>query len=85
MSDIATCRGCGRGLNGEPYYKGKPAYHPDTGERCPVNFYGGFACSEGCDRHVLYEMESSFPGAGKATSLSSGATQQLRANWEAAQ
>lgn len=55
----AICRGCKRVLNGKPYYFGETAYHPETGERCKINFYGGFVCSEQCDRDASRELEAS--------------------------
>lgn len=80
----AVCRGCGLVLRGKPYWCGGQAYHPATDERCPANLYGGYVCSESCDRRALREQESSFPGAGQAVSLSRSATERLRANWGAA-
>ncbi len=61
MSEVATCRGCGKQLRGEPYYKGKPAYL-DNGERAKVCFYGGFVCSEACDYRACSDLESTMPG-----------------------
>lgn len=60
--EVATCRGCGKELIGNPYYMGGNAYHPQTKERCKINFYGGFVCCEECDKIANYEQESSFPG-----------------------
>ena len=80
--ETAMCRNCRRKLLGRPYYCGGRAYHPETGYKCPSNYYGGFVCSENCDRAVLFEMESSFPGSsGRAYSLSSGAAKRLKDNW----
>jgi hypothetical protein len=58
----ATCRGCNKELNGKPYYMGGQAYHPRTNERCKVNFYGGFVCSDECDKRANYDHEASMPG-----------------------
>jgi hypothetical protein len=77
----AVCRGCGLVLSGKPYWAGGSAYHPRTGDRCPANYYGGYACSEQCDRKASREQESSFPGAGPARTLSSCAERRLRDNW----
>ena len=77
----AVCRGCGRVLRGKPYHIGGAAYHPETGERCPSNFYGGFVCSEGCDRRASLEQENSFPGAGRSNTLSPFAQQSLNNHW----
>lgn len=49
-TEKATCRGCGMELNGTPYFMGGQAYHPETGETCSISFWGGYVCSEDCDR-----------------------------------
>ena len=77
----AVCRGCGKVLRGKPAYAGMPAFDPETGEQCPRNYYGGFVCSEGCDRRAILEQESSFPGAGKAVLMTQGAQSKFNANW----
>lgn len=79
--EVATCRGCGRSLIGEPYYTGKGALIPETRERAPSNFYGGYVCSYHCDYRVCIEMESSFPGTGIAKRLGSGSAAQIARNW----
>ena len=83
MSDeVATCRGCGMVLRGKPYYMGGNAYHPETGERCRKNHYGGYVCSEGCDRRSSQRLEDSMPGAGPSGgSLSCFAKSSLNRNW----
>jgi len=82
MSDKnATCRNCGKILNGKPYHLGGHAYHPETKEKCKVNYYGGFVCSESCDRRASLDLESSMPGAGEAKSLSSQASISIMNNW----
>lgn len=78
----AVCRGCGKHLNGSPYHKGGSAYNPDTGDRVPSNHYGGWVCSESCDRRASMELESSFPGAGRSEHLSCHAAAKLRDNWD---
>lgn len=83
MSDKAKCRGCNRELDGEAYYKGGSAYHPETRERCPSNFYGGFVCSRACDEQSSLELERSMPGHGASqTRLGSFAQKSLTANWQ---
>ena len=77
----ATCRGCGRLLDGPPYYTGKSAYHPDYGYRCPANHYGGFVCSRQCDIHATLEMESSFPGAGECKNLRPERSRDINSTW----
>jgi hypothetical protein len=78
----AVCRGCNKTLDGKPYYMGHPAYHPVTKEQCKVNFYGGFVCSESCDRNASLELERTMPGhTGAQSSLSSPAQDHLKKNW----
>lgn len=80
-AETAVCRGCGRKLIGKPFYRGGGARHPKTGERCPSNYFGGYVCSETCDRKVLFDMHSSFPGAGVCKTLPSEAEQSLIDHW----
>lgn len=79
--NVAKCRGCRRELVGKPYYTGGRAYHPDTKESVPTNFYGGFVCSEQCDINVCIDMSSNMPGAGKARFLNSAESQSVNDNW----
>ena len=46
----AVCRGCGLRLLGKPYRFGGAAYHPQTNEQCVVSYWGGFVCSDACER-----------------------------------
>lgn len=62
IRDQATCRCCKTPLKGTAYMYGGDAYHPKTGERCKVNFYGGYVCSDLCDRRATYDLEESMPG-----------------------
>lgn len=62
--ETATCRGCGIVLDGKPYYMGGSAYHPRTRERVLTNFYGGYVCSQSCDRNAAMDLEASMPGSG---------------------
>ena len=64
-AETAVCRGCGRELDGKPYYMGGSAYVPGTktqnrpyGVKAMGHFYGGFVCSRGCNRRVFAEMKS---------------------------
>lgn len=59
LPDKAECRGCGMELKGTPYYQGRPAYHPKTGNQCNVSFWGGFICSDNCDRITDARMKTS--------------------------
>jgi hypothetical protein len=69
-------------LDGKPYHLGGTAYHPDTGERVPVNFYGGYVCSYHCDVSACLELSSSIPGAGPARFLNSHERQRVNDNWK---
>lgn len=83
MSGTATCRGCGRKLIGKPYYMGGGAILPGPKmEPARVNVYGGYVCSEDCDRRASLDMEQSMPGHGGQTRLSSYAAESLRKNWK---
>jgi hypothetical protein len=79
----ATCRGCGRTLVGKPYYMGGSAYVPGHKlEPARVNFYGGFVCSEDCDRSASLELERTMPGHGwDQARLTGPAADHLRRNW----
>jgi ribosomal protein L34E len=78
----AVCRGCGLVLKGKPYQFGGQAYHPTTGDRCPPNHYGGYACSETCDRRASLELERSMPGHGSGQqTLDCYSAAALRRNW----
>lgn len=64
----AVCRGCGRKLNGSPYFKGGCAYVPNangsSGARAKSNYYGGWVCSRGCDYNASLALEQDMPGHG---------------------
>lgn len=79
--DKAICRGCGKILNGKPYYTGGSAYHPITNEPCPINQYGGYVCSYSCDKRASMELEGSMPGSNKSQTLSIYAQNSLKRNW----
>ena len=82
MTEKARCRGCRRELRGKPYYMGGVAYHPETGERCPINFYGGYVCSKGCDHNASLDLESSMPGhTYSQETIGSYAQESLEQNW----
>ncbi len=78
MSALATCRGCGIGLNGTPYHLGGVARHPVTREDCRVNHYGGWVCSEDCDRRASIEHERTMPGASVRCRRGIAASQLVR-------
>jgi ribosomal protein L34E len=80
--EVAVCRGCGKHLKGKPYYMGGEAYDPKTNERCKVNHYGGFVCSESCDRNASLELERTMPGhTASQSSLSTFALEHHKKNW----
>lgn len=82
-NELATCRCCGKVLKGKPYYTGHPAYHPETNDRCKVNFYGGFVCSSTCDRNASLELERTMPGHTQSQStLSTMAHTHWQQNWK---
>lgn len=81
-TEKATCRGCGKILKGKPYYMGGAAYDPKTNEQCKVNHYGGYVCSEECDRRASLELERSMPGhGGGQRTIGQSAQQSLNRNW----
>jgi hypothetical protein len=82
----AVCRGCGRHLNGNPYWKGGSAYIPradgSNGAAAKKNYFGGWVCSRGCDRRASLELERSMPGHGPdQQSLSREAMARINSNW----
>ena len=81
-TSTAVCRGCGKHLIGKPAYVGERARHPETREWCHRNLFGGFVCSERCDREVLFQMHSSFPGAGPCRVLPPESEQSLIDHWQ---
>lgn len=81
MAKGAKCRGCGIELIGKPYHLGGDAYIPKTMERCRVNHYGGYVCSEQCDRSVCMSVLRSMPQCGDAERPDCFAAQSLRDNW----
>jgi ribosomal protein L34E len=83
LPEVATCRGCGKVLKGRPVYTGQAVYHPDTNERCKVNFYGGHVCSPECDRRSSLELERTMPGhTANQSSLSCQALADWKKNWQ---
>lgn len=81
-NEHAVCRWCGLILKGKPYHMGGAAYHPRTDERCPINHYGGFVCSESCDFRASLELEQTMPGhAYNKTTIGQSASESLRNNW----
>jgi len=55
----AECRGCGMKLIGKPYHLGGGARHPKTNEQCSVSFWGGYVCSDDCDRSADRKQKQS--------------------------
>jgi len=54
----AECRWCRMKLRGQPYYTGKPAFHPRTGKQVLTHYFGGFVCSAQCDVKIFDDMKS---------------------------
>lgn len=85
----AVCRGCGRHLQGSPYFKGGRAYVPAENPRhahdsrpAKVNYYGGWVCSRACDYRASLELERSMPGHGSGqTRLDGPALERINSNW----
>lgn len=90
--DTPVCRGCGRHLEGSPYFKGGRAFVPapegaPSWKREPAkkNHFGGWVCSYDCDRRASLEQERSMPGHDwEQRTLSCYAADALRRNWPAA-
>jgi len=78
MDDEVRCRYCERLLKKT---SGGVVLHPDTGDRLPMNFYGGPVCSKRCDIAACIALESSMPGAGIARRPGSFAQEQIDRNW----
>jgi len=80
----ATCRGCGRLLDGDAYMYGGRAYDPRTGREAPSCHYGGFVCSKSCDRRACLDLERSMPGHGdRQTRLDGDLDRRIDEKWEA--
>ncbi len=81
----AECRGCGlelTGTDGNAVHGGE-ARHPETGERCPTNHFGGYVCSRRCDVRACLRQLSSMPGAGEARRLDRYCEESVENNWGA--
>lgn len=78
--EIATCRGCGKALRGEPYYKGKPAFL-ENGRQAKTCHYGGFVCSYDCDYQATLELEESMPGHAGQKRLDPNFAARLSRKW----
>ena len=79
---IPRCRGCGKKLNGSPYWAGGSAYDPVTGKQAKACYYGGWVCCYNCDFKACLELEQSMPGHGiSQKSLGCFAENRLKKNW----
>ena len=81
----AVCRGCGKLLDGSPYFKGGRAYDPKTREAAKVCHYGGWVCSRECDYRATLTLEQSMPGHRGQARLSGDVLRKLNARWEGTQ
>lgn len=85
-----VCRGCGRQLQGSPYFKGGRAYVPADQPRhefdrkpAKANYYGGWVCSRSCDIRASLELEQSMPGHGwTQTRVGQEAARRIASNWD---
>jgi len=84
----AVCRGCGKKLNGSPYFKGGSASVYEDGKykhMAKKNYYGGWVCSRKCDINASSELECSMPGHGTQqygfSSLDRNAKNRIISNW----
>lgn len=83
MSNIITCRGCGKPLNGSGRQM-DAVTDPDTKKDAKWNHYGGWVCSRQCDYNSSLELERSMPGHMGQNSLSTGsaAYNSVERNWK---
>lgn len=79
--DKAVCRGCGIELRGKPYWAGGSAYRLDNGKRALINHFGGYVCSETCDRRAYLDLESSMPGHGGQQKLDYQTSKRITEKW----
>ena len=87
MSDEkAKCRGCGKVLEGHPFYTGKPAYVRSRKHglvAVPKCHYGGHVCSERCDRTACGDLEGSMPGCRPGGRLMGNLSDEIARKWDA--
>lgn len=82
----AECRGCGRVLEGKPYYTGRDAFVRSKRHglvTVPTCHYGGHVCSEDCDRRACLQLEGSMPGCTKSRSLMGNLSAEISRKWDA--
>lgn len=79
----AVCRGCGAVLDGKPYYMGgPPPAIPGTSRYAKACHYGGWICSEYCDRNTCLKLERTMPGHGeRQTHLDGNLDQEITKKW----
>lgn len=83
----AVCRGCGQHLGGSPYWKGGTAFvkRADGGYKhaAKANHFGGWVCSESCDRRAYLQQEQSMPGHGFGQrSIDPNTSREISRKWE---
>ena len=78
----ATCRGCGRPLNGAAFHTGKPPPILEDGEKARRCHYGGWVCSRECDVAACLRLEGGQPGTRDLTEISTQAAQSVARNWQ---
>ena len=82
----AECRGCGKELQGDAYMYGGRAYITTTRKYgsvpAPSCHYGGFVCSESCDRRTCLSLERTMPGHGQGqNSLNYNLDRDIISKW----
>lgn len=86
MEKNAECRGCGRKMLGEPYYTGKGAWITQSKRygliRAPSCHYGGYVCSERCDRRACGDLEGSMPGCSLNRPLMGNLSAEISRKWD---
>ena len=78
----AVCRGCGKHLDGSPYWKGGLAYDPQTGKQVKANHFGGWVCSHRCDYRAYLYQEQDMPGHGGQHDLNPRIRAELERKWK---
>lgn len=81
----AVCRGCGKHLTGDPYWKGGRASVWINGRyshTAKANYFGGWVCSRSCDYRASLELEQSMPGHGYSQRQPGReAMERINSNW----
>lgn len=68
-------------LIGKAYHLGGTAYHPRTDVQVKVSHFGGFVCSEWCDRRSHIDQEESMPGHAGQRNLDPQTDRKITEKW----